>query len=130
MKAKAICDGRGSEIHRRGARAVVLYAEDGELLEERAEKIEPTTPQVAEHLAIQLAMTLALEHGVTDLLIWNDSRSPVNHVNGDFKITKEHLKPIVAKTREMKAAFENCDVVWVPREKTWRPDALCREVDP
>jgi ribonuclease HI len=79
MTATAICDGRGNAGT--GARAVVLSLEDGQSFE-KAEKLEPTTNIVAEHLAIQLAMELALEHGVHDLLILNDSQTPVNHVRG------------------------------------------------
>lgn len=104
-------------------------SESGEVIAERAERLEPTTNIVAEHLAIQLAMELALAHGVTDLLIWNDSRSPVNHIRGEFKVTKEHLKPLVARTRELTSQFERFAIEWVPRTETWRADALCRDVD-
>ncbi len=45
-------------------------------------------------------MELAKDHGVTELVIYNDNRMPVNHVNGNFKVKQEHLIPIVAKTRE------------------------------
>lgn len=127
MKAKAICDGRGNHGH--GARAAVLTLETGEVFE-AAEKLDPTTHIVAEHLAIQLAMELALDHGVTDLLIWNDSQSPVRHVLGTYKVTKDHLKPIVAKTLEMQSSFDRFELVWMPRENTLRADALCWEVDP
>lgn len=127
MKAKVICDGRGNGG--RGARAAVLFLESGEEFE-RSEKLPASTNIVAEHLAIQLGMELALEHGVTELVMWNDSKSPVNHVLGNFKVTKDHLKPLVEETLKMAAVFEKFEIVWVPREKTGRPDALCRQVDP
>lgn len=94
MKATAICDGRGNAGT--GARAAVLFIGEGLQGDrhERAEKIPATTNIVAEHLAIQLAMELAKEHGVTELIIYNDSRSPVNHVNGNFKVKQQHLIPI------------------------------------
>ena len=74
MKATAICDGRGNGGT--GARAAVLYIGEGLQGDrhERAEKLPATTNLVAEHLAIQLAMELAKEHGVTELVIYNDSR--------------------------------------------------------
>ena len=127
MKAKAICDGRGNAGT--GARAAVLILETGETFE-KAEKIEPTTNIVAKHLAIQLGMELALEHGVSDLLIWNDSQSPVNHVLGTYKVTKEHLKPLVERTLELRSSFERFSIEWVPRGNTTRADELCRVVDP
>lgn len=127
MKAKVICDGRGNGG--RGARAAVLYVDDREV-DYRAERLDAVTNIVAEHLAIQLGIQLALEHGVTDLLMWNDSQSPVKHVTGEYKVREEHLKPLVAKTVEMIEQFDSFKLEWVPRSETGRPDALCREVDP
>jgi ribonuclease HI len=127
MKATAICDGRGNAGT--GARAVVLTLEDGRSFE-KAEKLEPTTNIVAEHRAIQLAMELALEHGVHDLQILNDSQTPVNHVRGTWAVKQPHLKPIVEQTWEMRQQFARCSIRWIPREQTKRADALCRDVDP
>jgi ribonuclease HI len=129
VKATAICDGRGNAGT--GARAAVLYIGDGLQRDrhERAEKIPATTNIVAEHLAIQLAMELAKEHGVTELVIYNDSQTPVNHVNGNYKVNQEHLIPIVAKTCEMGCEFLSIEIRWTRRENTKEADALCRAVD-
>ena len=129
MKATAICDGRGNAGT--GARAAVLYIGEGFQRDrhERAEKLPATTNIVAEHLAIQLAMELAKEHGVTELVIYNDSRSPVNHVNGNYKVKQEHLIPIVEKTWEMRSEFSSVEICWTRREHTKEADALCRAVD-
>lgn len=126
MRAKAICDGRGNAGT--GARACVLILETGETIE-KAEKIEPTTNIVAEHLAIQLALEMAIDAGVRRLVVWNDSRSPVNHVLGTYKVKQDHLRPIVDRTRELGLLLESFSIEWVPREKTVLPDRLCREVD-
>jgi probable phosphoglycerate mutase len=129
VKATAICDGRGNAGT--GARAAVLYIGDGLQGDrhKRAEKLPATTNIVAEHLATQLAMELAKEHGVTELVIYNDSRSPVNHVNGSYKVKQEHLIPIVEKTWEMRAEFSSFEICWTSRENTKEADALCRSVD-
>ena len=130
MKAKAICDGRGNAGT--GARACVLIVtpENGKTYEvEKAERIDPTTNIVAEHLAIQLAIEMAKEEGVTDLLILNDSQTPVYHVNGFYKVKQEHLLPIVKKTWDMALEFDKICISWVPREQTKRPDALCKQID-
>lgn len=126
MKAKAVCDGRGNAGT--GACAVVLYLDDGRVFE-KAKRLEPTTNIVAEHLAIQLSVEFALEHGVSDLLIWNDSQTPVNHVLGFYKCKQPHLRPILEKTWELASELHSVKLEWVPREKTSRPDALCREID-
>jgi ribonuclease HI len=92
-------------------------------------KIPATTNIVAEHLAIQLAMELAKEHGVTELVIYNDSRTPVNHVNGNYKVKQAHLVPIVDKTWEMGSELLSFEIRWTSRENTKEADALCRAVD-
>lgn len=129
MKGTVICDGRGNAGT--GARAAVLYVGEGLQRDrhERAEKISPTTNIVAEHLSIQLGMELALEHGVTDLTILNDSQTPVNHVIGTYKVKKESLRPLVEKTWEMGLKFSSVVIRWVPREQTLEADKLCRLVD-
>lgn len=96
---------------------------------ERAEKLPATTNIVAEHLAIQLAMELAKDHGVTELVIYNDSKSPVNHVNGNYKVKEKHLIPIVDRTWEMASEFLSMEIHWTPRENTKEADALCRAID-
>lgn len=84
---------------------------------------------MAEHLAIQLALEMAIDAGVRRLVVWNDSRSPVNHVLGIYKVKQDHLRPIVDRTRELGLLLESFSIEWVPREKTVVPDRLCREVD-
>jgi ribonuclease HI len=74
-------------------------------------------------------MELAKDHGVTELVIYNDSQTPVNHVNGNYKVTREHLIPIVAKTCEMGSEFLSIEIRWTRRENTKEADALCRAVD-
>jgi ribonuclease HI len=129
VKATAICDGRGNAGT--GARAAVLYIGEGLQGDrhERAEKIPATTNIVAEHLAIQLAMELAKDHRVTELVIYNDSKSPVNHVNGNYKVKQEHLIPIVGRTWEMASEFVSFEIRWTSRANTKEADALCRAVD-
>lgn len=126
MKATVICDGRGNAGT--GARAAVLTLEDGSVIE-KAERIEPTTNIVAEHLSIQLGMELALEMGVTHLEILNDSQTPVYQVQGKYKTKLAHLKPLVEKTWEMAALFSSVEIIWTPRKNTKRADALCRQID-
>jgi ribonuclease HI len=129
VRATAICDGRGNAGT--GAHAAVLYIGEAPQRDRhaRAEKLPVTTNIAAEHLAIQLAMELAKAHGVTDLVIYNDSRSPVNHVNGNYKVKQEHLLPIVEKTWEMRAEFSSFEICWTSRENTKEADALCRAGD-
>jgi ribonuclease HI len=125
-RAVAICDGRGNAGT--GAIACVLTLPDGREFE-RAERIDPTTNIVAEHLAIQLALQMALDHNVKNLLIYNDSQTPVHQIDGTYKINEAHLKPLVHQTWNLGLNFHSVEIRWVPREMTSRADLLCRHVD-
>jgi ribonuclease HI len=127
MNATVICDGRGNAGT--GARAACLLLPSGEWID-RAEKLPATTNIVAEHRAIQLGVELALEHGVTDLLIINDSRVPVNQVMRKFAVRQAHLKPLVEQTWELFSRLDTVAVEWKRRTETARADRLCRAVDP
>ena len=111
MRAKAICDGRGNSGT--GARAVVLELEDGRVIE-RAEKLSPCTNIVAEHMAIQWAIELSLEHGVTRLIVFNDSQTPVRHITGEYAVKADHLRPIVNRTWELARSLDRVQIQWTP----------------
>ena len=128
MRATAYCDGRGDASGTRGARACVLKMENGTVYE-RAERLTPCTNIVAEHLAIQLACEMGIEYEVSNLLIYNDSQTPVHHVDGIYNVEAPHLKPIVQKTWDLGSHFDSVEVRWVPREMTLEPDKLCRSID-
>lgn len=130
LSGTAICDGRGNAGT--GARACVIYYNDerGDLARaERAEKLPECTNIVAEHKAIQLAMEMAKELGITHLEIRNDSQTPVNQCLGIYQCEAEHLKPLVAYSWELAASFEEVELRWVPRAQTTEADKLCRDVD-
>ena len=112
MRAKVICDGRGNAGT--GARAAVLILENGRMIE-RAEKLDPCTNIVAEHLSIQLGIQVALEHGVTDLLIWNDSQTPVRHITGEYQVKAQHLLAIVDETMRLGNLLDTVSIQWVHR---------------
>jgi ribonuclease HI len=126
LKARAITDGRGNAGT--GARACVLEIEDGRVIE-RAEKLKACSNIVAEHRSIQLALEMALDHGVTELEIFNDSQTPVRHIAGEYQVKADHLQPIVRKTWQLGCLLDKVSIQWVPREKTKLADRLCREVD-
>ena len=128
MKATAYCDGRGDASGTRGARACVLKLEDGTEIE-KAERLKPCTNIVAEHLAIQLALEMAKDAGVRNLLVYNDSQTPVHHVDGLYEVKADHIKPLVQHTWELGSHFDSVQVRWVPREMTLQADRLCTSID-
>lgn len=128
MKGIVICDGRGNRGT--GACAAVAYV-GGEEVARRASKLDPVTNIVAEHRAIQLAIQLARDNEISELLILNDSQTPVYQLDGSYKVRADHLLPIVLQTWEMAndPFFISTDIRWVSREQTTLPDKLCRFVD-
>ena len=129
MKGHVICDGRGNAGT--GACAAVAYDVDNREVGRKAVELDPVTNIVAEHRAIQLAITLAKKVGIDELLILNDSTVPVYQVDGRYNINAKHLIPIVHETWRMASDpyFFSVAIKWVPREETLLADQLCRFIN-
>lgn len=128
MRGTVICDGRGNAGT--GACAAIAYI-DGREAARDALKLPPVSNIVAEHKSIQLAIVVAARARIDELMILNDSQTPVYQVSGKYRINAEHLIPIVHETWEManNSFFFTTDIEWVPREQTDLADRLCRLVD-
>lgn len=128
MKGHVICDGRGNSGT--GACAAVAYVEGREVGRE-AHELDPVTNIVGEHMAIQLAITLAIKTGIDELLIVNDSTVPVGQVKGSMRVNAPHLVPIVHETWRMASDpfFASIAIEWAPRSETLLADKLCRLVN-
>jgi ribonuclease HI len=129
MKARIICDGRGNAGT--GACAAVAYNEKDDEIVREAMKLNPVTNIFAELSAILLALQMAYDHGIDEVLIQNDSQVPVYLVDGSYKTKKDHLKPLLESIWKLgrNKFFKSLDIEWVPREDTLLADKLCRMAD-
>lgn len=104
--------------------AVVRDA-DGEILEERGERIGTATNNVAEYRALLLGIERAAELGAGELELVGDSELIVRQVKGEYKVKDATLRQLHG---EVKRALRPFDGSWsirhVRREHNAEADRL------
>lgn len=70
---------------------VVVKNEDGEILEEHAVYLGPTTNNQAEYQAVILALKRALELGATFVEVRSDSELTMKQASGEYKVKNPEL---------------------------------------
>jgi ribonuclease HI len=107
--------------------AAVLTTPEGELVEERAERIGRATNNVAEYRALLLGLERARELGATEVEVIGDSQLIVRQVNGQYKVKDAGLKPLHQQAQQALRAFDSWTVRDVRREQNDAADALLNQ---
>ena len=106
---------------------VVVRDEDGEVLEERGERIGRATNNVAEYRALLLGIELAAELGATELELVGDSELIVRQVEGRYKVKDATMSELHAEVKRALRPFESWSIRHVRREQNADADRLVNE---
>jgi ribonuclease HI len=107
--------------------AAVLTTPEGELVEERAERIGRATNNVAEYRALLLGLERARELGATEVEVIGDSQLIVRQVNGQYRVKDAGLKPLHRQAQQALRAFDSWTIRDVRREQNDAADALLNQ---
>jgi ribonuclease HI len=107
--------------------AVVRHPE-GDVLEERGERIGTATNNVAEYRALLLGIERAAELGASELELVGDSELIVRQVKGEYKVKDAALRELHAKVKRALRPFESWSIHHVRREQNAEADRLVNEV--
>ena len=104
---------------------VVIDGPDGTLAEisERLPEARGTN-NIAEYTAMIRGLERAIELKVTHLEIKGDSNLVVQQVQGRFRVTQPHLRPLVKRVTDLAAQIPQVSINWIPREQNSRADKL------
>lgn len=127
MRARLHTDGGARGNPGPAGIGAVLLSEDGEVLGEVARGIGITTNNEAEYSALIAGLELAHSQGITDLDVFMDSQLVVSQVNGEWKIKKEHLRPLAVRARSLLNRFDRASLSFVPREHNADADRLANQ---
>jgi ribonuclease HI len=96
---------------------------------EEAGRLGKMTNNQAEYAALLRALEHAHELGTHHrLVIHSDSELMVKQVKGEYKVKNSELQALCEEAREMCDSFkEGVALVYVPRSRNKRADALCNE---
>ena len=107
--------------------AAVVQDSDGEVLEERGERIGEATNNVAEYRAVLLGIELARELGADELELVGDSKLIVEQVMGNWKVKQGHLRPLHTKARDALRDLPSWSIRHVKRGENERADELLND---
>ena len=103
---------------------VVLRGPDGEILEERGERIGRATNNVAEYRALLAGIELAAAHGASQLELVGDSELVVRQVEGRYKVKDATLRELHSEVKRALSPFERWSIRHVRREQNAEADRL------
>ncbi|HEV7482185.1 MAG TPA: ribonuclease HI family protein [Solirubrobacterales bacterium] len=107
---------------------VVVRGPDGEVLEERGERIGRATNNVAEYRALLRGIELAAAHGAGELELIGDSELIVRQVEGKYKVKDATMKELHTEVKRALGDFERWSIRHVRREQNADADRLVNEV--
>jgi ribonuclease HI len=106
---------------------VVVRNGDGEVVEERAERIGQATNNVAEYRALLLGIELAAARGASTVDLVGDSELVVRQVEGRYKVKDPTMRKLHGEVKQALANFEGWTIRHVRREANADADRLVNE---
>ena len=107
---------------------VVVRDGDGEVIEERGERIGRATNNVAEYRALLLGIERAAAHGASELDLVGDSELVVRQVEGRYKVKDATMRELHAQVKRALSDFEGWSIRHVRREENAEADRLVNQV--
>jgi ribonuclease HI len=108
--------------------AAVVATADGEVLEERGERIGAATNNVAEYRALLLGIERARELGASEVDLIGDSELVVRQIRGEYRVKDTGLRSLHSQAIDALEGFEAWSIRHVPREDNAAADRLVNEV--
>lgn len=106
---------------------VVLRDGEGNVIDERAERIGHATNNVAEYRALLTGIEMAGAHGADELELIGDSELVVRQVEGRYKVKDATMRELHAEVKRALRDFDGWSIRHVRREKNADADRLVNE---
>ncbi|HWO16919.1 MAG TPA: ribonuclease HI family protein [Solirubrobacterales bacterium] len=107
--------------------AAVVQDADGQVLQEKGEKIGRATNNVAEYRALLLGIEMAAALGASELELVGDSELIVRQVEGKYKVKDAALRNLHTEVKRALEPFESWSIRHVRREHNAEADRLVNE---
>ncbi|MDD3777762.1 MAG: ribonuclease HI family protein [Actinomycetota bacterium] len=106
---------------------IVIYDQDGNLVEEISQFIGHQTNNVAEYQALLKALEAAEKYGADKVILITDSKLVHNQVKKIWKIKDENLLKIYIAITQKLSSYKAVDLRLVPREQNQEADKLVNQ---
>jgi ribonuclease HI len=104
--------------------AAVVQGSDGEVLEERGERIGRATNNVAEYKALLLGIERAAALGAREVELVGDSELIVKQVKGEYKVKDATMRELHTQVKSALRDFDRWSIRHVRREHNAEADRL------
>lgn len=102
----------------------VIKTEAGKTLKRLKKPLGVTTNNVAEYMALIMALEEAKALGGEDVRVFADSELLVKQINGEYRVKSEGLKNLYSHAVTLKQGFSGFGITHIPREKNKEADIL------
>jgi len=108
--------------------AAVVQSAEGEVIEERGERIGRTTNNVAEYRALLLGIERARALGADEVELVGDSELIVKQVKGEYKVKDATMRELHAEVTRALGELDSWSIRHVRRERNADADRLVNRV--
>lgn len=106
---------------------IVMCDENRREIQALKRYIGEATNNVAEYIALILALQEAAKVGVKDVTVYSDSELVVRQVKGTYKVKDNKLKQLYTLFDNLKGYFRDFSVEYIGREENKRADKLATQ---
>jgi len=110
------------------AAAGVIFSPEHKLLVEVKEFLGIQTNNYAEYKGLIITLKKCVQHRITRVEVFMDSKLIVEQLNGNFKVKSESLKILFDEVKELLKSFETITFTHLRRELNKHADSLVNEV--
>lgn len=103
---------------------VVMCDTDNKQIETYKRYIGSATNNVAEYIALIIALQEAVKARVRDVLVYSDSELLVRQIHGTYRVKDDKLKQLFAIFDNLAGYFKNFSIEFIEREKNKTADNL------
>ena len=127
-KLKIFADGASPGNPGPSGIAFTIKNEKNKIIFEDSEPVGFGTNIEAEYRAIIKSLEKASTYCDGEILVFNDSETPIKQINGKYKVKEEHLKPLFEKVKKLENKFQKVTFKNLTREdpRIKRVDALAK----
>lgn len=106
---------------------IVMRDEDNREIQTFKKYIGEATNNVAEYIALIIALQEAVKVRVKEVTVYSDSELVVRQIKGTYKVKDNKLKQLYALFDNLKGYFSNFSIEYIDREKNKRADKLATQ---
>jgi len=103
---------------------VIIYNEHGEIIRKLKKYLGNTTNNVAEYLALIMALQEALKLKAEVIHLYLDSELVVRQIKGIYKVKDRKMKSLSYQTKKLLSQFIQYDIICIDRKKNKEADKL------